>query len=1091
MKYNISKVIGTLYFLFFFLCASAQNNFFNDIPERTIKTLSSKRIIVPEKYRTIQLDTAGLLSFLRLLPSEQNISNKNFAPIISIPMPDGSSASFRVWESTAMAPELAALYPELKTFTGQGVDDPTATIKLDWTIFGFHAMILSPVSGSIFIDPFDQQSLTNYISYYKKDLKKKGIYTELPPVNILENAKPSNILAGVCVGTQLRSYRLAIACTHQYALAVTNKPNPTITEVINKIIVTVNRVNGVYEKELSIRFLLVANNSSIVFVTAATDLFTDNNDAFKLIAESQQVIDSKIGNANYDIGHTFSTGGGGLANLGVVCRTGLKASGITGSPSPFGDAYDIDYVAHEIGHQFGANHPFNSNLGACGDGNGVLGANAEPGSGSSIMAYAGICDADNLQANSDAQFHGVSFNEISVYSNNSSGNTCAVRTNTGNTPPVVNAGAAYIIPISTTFVLTGSATDVNGDALTYSWEQMDVNGNFGAWNSPVGNAPLFRSFNPTTSPIRYFPKLSTQINNTTVIGELLPTYARTMNFRLTARDNRAGGGGVCNAQTTVTTSLAAGPFIVTIPNDIDIVWTAGDFKTITWNVANTNTAPINCTTVAIQLSTDGGNTFPITIVAGTPNDGSEEIIIPNNISTTARIRVMAVGNIFYDFSNNNFTIQASATSTFIFNNPPSVSVCLANSGVATLRSSGLGGFTTNIVLSASQVPAGTTVSFGSNSIAPGVSTTVTLNNTSSLAAGIYTIRVTGVAGAVTKTRDISFLIGSAPLAPALISPVNDSIGLTTLPTFSWGTVTGAISYTIEISTSTTFSIITQTISNVSSPYTLTTPLAQDLIYFWRVKTANSCGNGLPNAIPNRFKTGLVSCSLVTVTNYVSSNVPLAISAVGTSTINSTITIPVIAGAPIADLNVEGLTGTHSYMSDLIVSLTSPAGTTVTLFDQICGTGAFADFALNLDDQAAAATFPCPPVGNVTVKPQSLLSAFNGQNSNGIWRLTIKDVFDGDGGSLTGWGLKISTCSIIPTPLITSYSFIGDGNWNVASNWVNNLVPPLVLPFGATITINNSVNGKCILNINQQIAKGASLVVLTGKNLVVPGVLTIQ
>jgi subtilisin-like proprotein convertase family protein len=622
-----------------------------------------------------------------------------------------------------------------------------------------------------------------------------------------------------------------------------------------------------------------------------------------------------------------------------------------------------------------------------------------------------------------------------------------------------------------------------------------VNGSFGAWYEPVGDAPLFRSFNPTTSPIRHFPKLSTQLANTrtgdyllqdSVIGELLPTYSRTLNFRLTARDNKAGGGGVCYAQTTVSTSSSAGPFILTFPNNTGIVWTAGDFKTVTWNVANTNLAPINCANVTIQLSTDGGNTFPITIVASTPNDGSEEIVVPNNISTTARIRVMAVGNIFYDFSNNNFTIQASATATFIFNSPANVSVCLSSSGVATLKTSGLGGFNTTIALSASQIPAGTTVSFGSNSVSPGINTMVTLNNASSLSAGLYTIRITGIAGAVTKTRDITFLIGASPAAPALSSPLNDSIGLSTLPTFSWGAVSGAVSYTLEISTSSTFSTIAQTISNVTSPFTLTTALSQDLIYFWRVKTANSCGSGLPNSTPFRFKTGLVSCSVVKETTLTSSDVPKVISAVGTPTISSTINVSV--GAPILDLNVVGLAGTHTYMSDLAITLTSPGGTTVTLFDQICSTGAFENFSLNLDDQAATTTFPCPPVGNITVKPQSLLASFNGQNSAGVWRLNVSDAYTGDGGNLTGWGLKISTCSIIPTPLITSYTFIGNGNYSVASNWQNNLIPPADLPFGATIFINPSAGGKCNMDLPQRVAPGSSFIVLTGENLVVPSLI---
>ena len=1092
MRFIFTRIFSFLLLSLAFLGASAQQNYFTDVAESAVKKLDQKRVIIPDKFRTVQLDTTGLLAFLRLLPTEKKILNdRNNTPVLLIPMPDGKMAKFHVWESSVMAPALAAAYPELRTFTGQGIDDPTATIKLDWTEFGFHAMILSPISGSIFIDPYDQKTVTNYISYYKADFKKKDKFTELPPIKYPKNAaaktSPNNVLAGACVGTQLRTYRLAVACTGEYAVAATGLASPTVAQTLAKIVLTVNRVNGVYEKEVSIRLTLVGTETNVIFTNPATDPFLGNADGNTLINESQRIIDSAIGNANYDIGHSFSTGGGGLAGLGVVCTAGQKASGITGSPSPVGDAYDIDYVAHEMGHEFGGEHTFNSEQGFC-SGNRASDANAEPGSGSTIMAYAGICDTEDLQLHSDAQFHAISFDQITQYSINSTGNSCAVTTSTGNAAPIVNAGANYTIPLSTPFVLTGSATDVNGDALTYCWEQVDVGGPATLWNAPSGNAPLFRSFMPVTTPVRYFPKLSNQINNTVTIGEILPSYARIMHFRLTARDNKAAGGGVCYAQNAITTAAGTGPFVVTYPDASGIVWNVNEFQTITWNPAGSAAAPISCANVTIQLSTDGGNTFPITILASTANDGTEEIQVPNNVSTSCRIRVMAVGNVFYDFSNANFRIQISPTSTFVFNNPDLVAVCSATSGTATLKTAALAGFTTAIALSASLNPAGTTVSFGASSLSPGSSTTVTLNNTGSLAAGTYTVRVTGIAGAVTKTRDILFVVGTGGAAPAsLTAPANDAIGQSTTPSFNWTTVSGALSYTLEISTTSDFAAIIQTVAGITAlPVALITPLAENAVYYWRVKSTNSCGTGNASAVPNRFKTNLSTCKT-------STNVPLAISTSGTPTINSTITIPAAAGVVITDVNVIGLMGDHSYVNDLTFTLISPNNTSVVILNRPCD--GYADFNLNLDDQASTTTLPCPPTGAVTVTPQNPLSAFNGQNSTGVWTLRVKDNFSADGGNLTGWGLNFNStgtnCVLTSTPLATTYTFTGNGNWDVASNWSSNTVPPATLPANSAIVINHTVGGQCTLNVTQHISLGATLTVMTGKNLVVPGVLTIQ
>lgn len=1065
------------------ICCShvqAQQNFFRDIAESAITRTDQKRTIIPEKYRTLQLDTAAMMPFLRSLPLEKNITDRNATPVIALPMPDGSVARFHVWQSPMFEKDLPAGYPEIRTFTGQGIDDRTATIKLDWTVFGFHGMIYSSETGDIMIDPYVKGNLIHYISYFKKDLKKKIQFVEQVLNSGVANEiarNPNQILGGPCVGTQLRTFRLAVACTGEYALTVSG--TPTVPIVFSEMTTAINRVSGVYEKELSVRLVFVAGEDKIIFLNPATDPFLHDDDGAQLLNESQRVIDSAILSANYDLGHTFSNGGGGIAQLSSVCQNGSKARGVTGTSGVSGDGFYIDYVAHEMGHQLGANHSFN-NASACG----VTASdqNAEPGSGVTIMAYAGVCFSDNIANNSIEFFHAVSFDKISTNINSGSGSTCAVLTATGNSAPVVNAGSDYTIPRATPFVLNGSATDANGDALTYSWEQVDVGGPNGASTSPSGNAPLFRSFRPKTTGERYFPVQTDVNSNTSTIGELLPSYARTMKFRLTARDNRAGGGGVCYDETTIT--VTTDTFAVTYPTATSITWYANDFQTVTWT-PTTAGAPINCANVMIQLSTNGGTTYPITLIASTPNDGSEEIQVPGNLTSQARIRVMAVGNVFYDISNNNFRILNSPTATFSFNNPAAVAVC-GNSGSTTLKTGALGSFSTAINLSATGNPAGTTVSFGTNPLTPGSSTTVTLNNTGSLAAGTYTITVTGIAGAVTKTRNIQFVVPATLAAPSsLTAPAANATGVSFQPSFNWSTVAGATSYTLEISTAEDFSANVQTITNITTrPYALTSPLTENTAYYWRVRSVNTCP-GAASAVA-RFKTGVSTC-------WTSTDVPKAISATGTPTITSVITIPPDKGYTITDLNVTNLVGTHAYVGELTFSLTGPNNVTVVLLNQVCAP--FTDFNITLDD-AALAGVSCPMNVGAVSKPANPLSVFNGINCAGTWTLTIHDNANQEGGNLTGWGLNINGisatgCGYGATPLATTYTFTGTGNWNVAGNWSGNTVPPNPLPAGSAIVINHSAGGNCTLNVSQTIAAGATLTVMTGKNLIVPGTLTIQ
>ncbi|MFN8289736.1 MAG: zinc-dependent metalloprotease family protein [Chitinophagaceae bacterium] len=761
----------------------SQNRFFSDAGQNATLTTAGERIFRPDKYRASTLDAARMKTFLWSLPSESMLMNRSAAPVIELPMPDGKMARFHVWESSVMQPGLAAKYPEIKTFLGQGIDDPYASVRLDYNpYFGFHAQILSP-NGRVFIDPYARYDINNYVSYYSKDQS----FSEKFICNTPDPISQNSVTAGPCRGTQLLTYRLALACTGEYAVAVAGA-SPTVPAVLAAMVTAVNRVTGVYELEVSVRLSLIPNDDLLIYLNGATDPYT-NNSGGTMLGQNQANIDAIIGNANYDIGHVFSTGGGGIAGLGVVCITGNKARGVTGLSNPVGDDFYIDYVAHEMGHQFGGNHTFNSVTSNCGGGNRNNSTAYEVGSGTTIQAYAGICGADDIQPHSDPYFHTVSFDEIGNYITSGSGGSCPVSTSTGNTLPVITAmnNNGVSIPIGTPFTLSGSATDANGDALTYSWEEWDL-GTAGAWNNGATSttAPLFKSRIPKTTGERTFPDIAVILagypaNPPSAMGglkgETLPQVARAMKFRLTVRDNRAGGGGVvtggdgCQAGFTgtfqINTVATPGPFAVTIPNGGES-WQGGSSQTITWNVVGTDAAPINTANVKISLSTDGGLTYPTVIAASTPNDGSETLTIPAvPATTTARVKIEAIGNIFFDISNANFTITIPP-SGFTFNTPtPATASCPAPASMATNVSvSYNGGFTNTVSLSASGNPGGTTVSFGSSTLTPGApSTSITLSGTNTLSAGTYNITVTGTAtGAPQQTVTVPFIInpGAGP-----------------------------------------------------------------------------------------------------------------------------------------------------------------------------------------------------------------------------------------------------------------------------------------------------------------------------------------
>lgn len=639
--------------------------------------------------RTMRLDEAKIAELLGIGTKAETVqpevAESQRAWTITLPNPEGGVSNFRYESSSVMAPELAEQFPEIKTFRGQGIDDPAATIQFDVTPSGLHAQVLSP-NGAWYIDPYYHNAGDKYAIYFKRDALpvagNERFEVELPEANTerAESKAPFDTLyeepnkasgSGSPVlnrsGAQLRTYRLAVSATGEY----TQFHGGTVAGGLSAIVTAVTRVNGIYEQELAVTMQLVANNNLLVFTNAASDPFT-NNDGFAMLSQNQTAIDSRIGNSNYDIGHVFSTGGGGVAFLRSVGSSTSKAGGVTGLPQPIGDPFYVDFVAHEIGHQFGGNHTFNGDSGNCSGGNRNGSTAFEPGSGTTIQAYAGICGNDNLQTFSDPQFHSISFDEIIAFVDNQIPGV-GTRSNTGNTVPVVDAGSNFTIPTGTPFVLTATGSDANsGDVLTYSWEQRDL-GPQSDINAPDnGSIPLFRVFPPTTSPSRTFPRLSDLVNNTTTIGERLPTVARpSMDFRVTVRDNRVGGGGVNTDDMFVNVVNTGAAFQVTQPNLASVDWPASSTQTVLWNVAGTTGNGINTANVDIDLSLDGGLTYPISLIAATPNDGEASIVVPNFQTTTARVRVKGTGNIFFDISNANFRISAPQ-STLDFGDAPTV-----------------------------------------------------------------------------------------------------------------------------------------------------------------------------------------------------------------------------------------------------------------------------------------------------------------------------------------------------------------------------------------------------------------------------------
>ena len=681
----MKRTVAFLLFVLAFNAAAAfgQNpknsgdKMWREVDDADLQQRQLPRTVIPRQYRTFALDNAALRNTLRQAPMEFTGAARTSSLTISLPMPDGTLGRFSVEESMLMEASLAAKFPNIKTYHGQGIDDPTATARFGFSPEGFNAMI-SSANGTVLIDRYAVGENDNYISYFKSDVARSGEFSceiggEVEALTKLSSLELLPDATNVVSGTTLRTYRLALAATAEYTNVFRQSGDTDAqarARALAQMVLIMNRVNGVYEREVAIRMVLIGREDSIIYTDTVNDPYT-NEDGSTMLGQNQANLDSVIGTANYDIGHVFSTGGGGIAQLRSPCGASSKARGVTGLPNPVGDPFAIDYVAHEMGHQFGGNHTFNVGNGSCGAQR-SSNASYEPGSGVTIMGYAGICSGQNLAFNSIDTFHVKSIEEIVAFSTGSTGSSCAVSTATNNTPPTVTGSTGFTIPKQTPFALSVAATDAENDSLTYDWQEYDLGApaTTAAGNSDTDGQerPLFRPFLPTTGGTRIFPRLQYILNNANVpptttgsllTGEILPSISRSMIFQVIVRDNRANGGGIRTRAVIVNVDATAGPFVITAP-ETAVSWAGNSQQTVSWNVAATNTGVISATSVKISLSTDGGNTFPIVISESTPNDGTETITVPNVTTSQARIKVEAVGNAFFDISGANFTITAVA-----------------------------------------------------------------------------------------------------------------------------------------------------------------------------------------------------------------------------------------------------------------------------------------------------------------------------------------------------------------------------------------------------------------------------------------------
>ncbi|WP_282069204.1 reprolysin-like metallopeptidase [Olleya namhaensis] len=1033
--------------------------------------------------------------------------------IVSFPSINGQKQEFRVVETQIFSSnDNISQHPNIKTYLGSRTDNSGTRVRFSVTPLGLKGMISEPGKETVYIQPITKVSNGQYIIYNRTaQLNSSETFECLTEDVDISKRIISSEVSRDANDQLLRTFRMAMSVTQEYTSFWDdgNAANGDArSDALAQMISTLDRTNEVFEVDMAITFVLVDTADDpaldLIYSTAVPDPYGGS-----LNSDLQSNLTATVGETDYDIGHllTFAANNGNAGCIGCVCQSG-KGSGFSAHQftdndgGPFmADFFDIDYVPHEIGHQMGANHTWSNSS----EGTGV---NAEPGSGTTIMGYAGITGGNDVQDHSDPYFHYYSITQI-LDNVTTAPNNCAVTTAITNNPPVADAGADYTIPKGTAFILKGAATDADAaDTLTYTWEQTDDGvTSFTNFAPTKTTGAVWRSRPPSTSPNRYMPILSrvldgqlTESNPVETVDntswETVSTVGRNLNFALTVRDRSEGGGVGQMPQTDfdemlVTVDGASGPFAVT-SQTTNVTWDAGSTQIVNWDVSGTDGGAVNTPTVNILLSTDGGLTFPLTIASNVPNDGSHDVVVPiGAVTSMARVIVEGNNNIFYAVNSTNFTIQESEFVVSVTN--PEMDVCEPANAVYNFTYNTFLGFTGTTNFSVLGLPAGASaVVSPASATADGTTGTVTVSGTGSLLIGSYPFSLEAVSGTITKSVPLTLNVYNGTLASVVLaSPLDGAIDVASDVELSWDLDPNAVDYLVEIATDASFGTILESATIQTNMYTASM-LDVNTDYFWRVTSSNQCASSNPSAVFT-FKTANLTCGIYT------DSVAQNISASGAgNTVVSTVNIP--EDFPITDVNVT-VDITHTWSADLDITLTSPNGTVVELTSDNGSSGD--NYTGTIFDQEGTdglITAGAAPFTGSFI-PEGDLSTLYGEMSAGDWVLTIVDDANFDGGTFNSFDLEVCvmrtlSASDFNTSIsdFTVYPNPNNGSFNVKLNSI--LTKNVVLAvydirgrsvfyktyqssptFNETVNLENVQSGMYMLQVSDGVNKQTKKVIV--------------
>ncbi len=799
----------------------------------------------PKQYHQLTLNSESLEKIIFLSPSREEGINSS----IKIPLPISldKMETFTVYKASNFSKELSDKFPDINSYVGKSVSSSKIARFSYSKHTGFQGYIYN--GDNTFLIKILDLSSNVYQCYFKKSIEINNTFACLTEDFSNERAQGnSNDTIRLMDDTYLRKYRLAVASTSEFSsYFLTGAENDTerIAIILSQINNSLTRINSIFERDFGVIMQLVPNNDQLIYFNDSSDPFYNDYNS-----EIQNVLDSVIGSSNYDVGHLFGYDGATYGNAGCiacVCTSGTKGSAYTFHENPSSDHFNI-IACHEFGHQFGGYHvQSSSNCRSSAELQEV-----EPGSGSTILSYAGIC-TPNVQAEQDDYFNYVDIRDVITWTRENA--SCAELISTTNNEPNVQAGLDYTIPISTAFILEGEAQDSNSvDVLTYCWEQNNPENPY-SFGYPQSNriyGPMYRSILPSTSLDRYLPSIENVIqNNLTPDWEVTPSVDRTLNFVLTARDNAIIGAKTASDAMEITVTSNAGPFEV-ISQETPTIWDAGTSQLITWDVANTNNAPVNTSNVEILLSVDGGYTYPYTLVSSTPNNGSATVLIPSIAAATSQARVMvkALDNIYYALNKANITINLS---DFTMNfDPLEKEVCSTNTDTIDYEFTynTFLGFNENTIFSLANLPSGLTASFSpASATLNNTEVTLSISGISILSNGLYSYTVKGTSNTVEKTVEVSLSVYEDTLSPSLlISPLDQQTNMDLQPEFYWEENANASSYTLQIATNSSFTSIIEETTIENPFYSLVNSLHYGTEYYWRILSDNSCNNTAMSSI---------------------------------------------------------------------------------------------------------------------------------------------------------------------------------------------------------------------------------------------------